>query len=73
MGQGCLARRQEARRSAQKDRKYRSMAEEVISLRNKLRNNFTPSLGEETSRYLRNWLTDHILVEDKKSAQYLQV
>ncbi|MBS0355856.1 MAG: hypothetical protein JSR83_18370 [Proteobacteria bacterium] len=49
------------------------MAEEVISLRNKLRNNFTPSLGEETSRYLRNWLTDHILVEDKKSAQYLQV
>lgn len=51
---------------------HRRMAEEVILLRDKLRNNFTPSLGEEISHYLRNWLTDHILIEDKKFAQYLQ-
>ncbi|NML28791.1 bacteriohemerythrin [Zoogloea dura] len=50
---------------------HRRMAEEVIALRDKLRNNFTPALGEEISRYLRNWLTDHILVEDKKFARYL--
>lgn len=51
---------------------HRRMAEEVIALRDKLRNNFTASLGEEISHYLRNWLTNHILVEDKKFAQYLQ-
>ncbi|MBN9698107.1 MAG: bacteriohemerythrin [Zoogloea sp.] len=50
---------------------HRRMADEVIALREKLRNNFTPALGEEISRYLRNWLTNHILIEDKKFAQYL--
>ncbi len=50
---------------------HRRMADEVIALRDKLRNNFTPALGEEISHYLRNWLTNHILIEDKKFAQYL--
>lgn len=86
MQQGCLDGRQEASRNAQNrplerngyphleahKEVHRRMAEEVILLRDKPRNDFTPSLGEEVSHYLRNWLTDHILIEDKKFAQYLQ-
>lgn len=51
---------------------HQRMAEEVIALRDKLRHDYSPSLGEELSRYLRNWLTDHILIEDKKFVLYLQ-
>ncbi|MBI5889751.1 MAG: hemerythrin family protein [Nitrosomonadales bacterium] len=51
---------------------HRSFSEQVVALRDKARAG-KPGSREELLRFLKNWLTNHIMTTDKRLGQFISV
>lgn len=51
-------------------KQHEELANQVVDLKNKFKKNEV-SIGMEMLNFLRNWLTKHILVEDKRYAPFM--